>query len=258
MKNTIINSTLALSTAFLLTIILHELAHYLMAIFLNYEATLYHNMVAFKTPENEFHEIMIAGIAPIFSLLQGVLAYQYSKRMKTSPESLLVLWFGLVGMITFFGYLMIAPLVPVGDTGKVFSLLHVPISIQLFVSIVAVVSITFILMKCTVEFEKYALQDFGNVRMNRKKWGLSLLLFPLLLSIFITTLLQFPVQHFASILATVCAPLSILAVVGTFMGSKEALQKNIEGKSVDDSIWVLGLVLFFLMVGLNRVLVEGM
>ncbi|GAB3015135.1 hypothetical protein GCM10027284_38140 [Cyclobacterium sediminis] len=38
-----INSTLGLATGFLLTIILHELAHYIMSVILGYEATLYHN-----------------------------------------------------------------------------------------------------------------------------------------------------------------------------------------------------------------------
>ena len=49
MIRTIINFTVALSTAFLLTIILHELAHYIMSITLGYEATLFHNKVVSKT-----------------------------------------------------------------------------------------------------------------------------------------------------------------------------------------------------------------
>lgn len=68
----------------------------------------------------------------------------------------------------FFGYLMIAPLIPIGDTGKVFSLLNIPWVIQVMASIIAIAMVTIILMKSAKQFERYAIEDFGSVEVNRK------------------------------------------------------------------------------------------
>ena len=257
MTKAIINSTLGLTTAFLLTILLHELAHYLMSLGLGYESTLYHNMVLSKTNDIKSHDIMIAGIAPLFSLLQGILAYQLAKKMKTSPQSLFVLWFGLAGIITFFGYLMIAPLIPIGDTGKVFLLLNVPMFIQIICSILAIGIVTIILVKSAKQFERYAMEDFGSISVNRKQWSFSLILIPLLLSIIVVTLFQFPIPHIVSILATICTPFSIMAVFGTFIGSKNELITDSKGKSINQHISVFLISLFVLVVILNRLLVNG-
>lgn len=252
-----INSTLGLATGFLLTIILHELAHYIMSVILGYEATLYHNRVFSETNGIKNHEIMIAGIAPLFSLVQGVLAYQASKKMESSSISLFVLWFGITGIITFFGYLMIAPLIPIGDTGKVFSLLNIPWVIQAITSIIAIAMVTIILMKSAKQFERYAIEDFGSVEVNRKKWSVSLILMPLLLSIVLVTLFQFPIPHILSILATICIPFSIMAVFGAFIGSKDKLRKDPQGNSINQDISI-PLICLFIFVGiLNRILVNG-
>ena len=253
----IINSTIGLTSAYLLTIILHEITHYLMSIMLGYEATLYHNKVFTKTNGVINHEILIAGIAPLSSLLLGILAYQYSKVMKTNAQSLFVLWFGLAGIITFFGYLMIAPLIPIGDTGKVFSLLNIPMIVQIIVSLLSIASITLILIKSTTQFERYAIEEFGSIKRDRKRWSFSLILIPLFLSIFLITLFQFPIPHIVSILATVCAPFSIMAVYGTFIGNKQEVKRDLKGVSINKQVSIPLIILFVSIVILNRILVQG-
>lgn len=257
MTKSTINSTIGLATGFLLTIILHELAHYVMSVILGYETTLYHNRVFSNTNDVKNHEIMVAGIAPIFSLIQGVLAYQASTKMETSSKSLFVLWFGITGIITFFGYLMIAPLIPVGDTGKVFFLLNIPMVVQVMTSIIAIVMVTIILMKSAKQFERYAIEDFGSVKVNRKKWSIAIILIPLLLSIVVVTLFQFPIPHIASILPTICIPFSIMAVFGAFIGSKSKLRMDLQGKSINQQISIPLIGLFIFVVILNRILVNG-
>ncbi|WP_452222787.1 hypothetical protein [Lacinutrix chionoecetis] len=257
MTRTIINSTIALTTAFLLTIILHELAHYVMSISLDYDTTLFHNKVVTKTSGIKTHEIMIAGIAPLFSLAQGIIAYTISKAMKPNPISLLILWLGIAGIITFFGYLMIAPIIPIGDTGKVFSMLNIPMIIQVIISILALLVITILLMKSTKQFEKYAIKDFGDIKTNRKKWSISLILIPLLISIILITIFQFPIPHIASILATVCAPFSIMAIFGTFIGGKNEIKADLQGNSLNKNISIPILFLLILTIIVNRMLVSG-
>jgi hypothetical protein len=257
MTKTIINSTIGLTTAFLLTIILHELAHYLMSISLGYETTLFHNKVFTKTSGIKTHEILIAGIAPLFSLTQGIIAYTFSKIMKSNSISLFTLWFGIAGIITFFGYLMIAPLIPIGDTGKVFLMLNISLIVQIIISIIALVTITILLMKFTKQFERYAIDDFGDIKTNRKKWSISLILIPLLISIVLITILQFPIPHIASILATVCAPFSIMAIFGTFIGNKNEIIADLQGKSVNKHISIPMLFLFISTIIINRILVSG-
>lgn len=253
----ILNSTVSLSSALLLTILLHELAHYTMSILLGYDATLYHNRVLTMDIASVHHEILVAGIAPVFSLVVGLVSYYISTRSTPSHQSLYLLWLGIAGVITFCGYMMIAPLIPVGDTGKVFALLGVPMMIQVVVAVLSLVAVTLFLIKSTSHFERFAIEDFGSTKATRSRWALSLILFPLLISIALVTVLQFPVQHFASILGVVCAPFSIMAVFGTFMGSSQPLVKGNGAFDIGGSIsW--GMIVF--LVGLiiaNRLLVSG-
>ena len=62
----------------------------------------------YATNGPEIDRLWIAAAGAVISLIQGVLALQFAERMKTKVESLFFLWFGIVGLITFFGYLMIA------------------------------------------------------------------------------------------------------------------------------------------------------
>lgn len=75
MKNTSINSTLAMTSAFLITIVLHEVSHYVTAFFLGCEPTLFHNRVTTPMVSSELNQFLIMAAGPLFSLLQGVVAY---------------------------------------------------------------------------------------------------------------------------------------------------------------------------------------
>ncbi|MDB4293638.1 hypothetical protein N9954_09555 [Maribacter sp.] len=258
MRNTIINSSLAFTAAFLLTILLHELAHFLMAITLGYESTLFHNRVVTPVPfETDHQELLFAGIAPLFSLLQGIVFLKISATAGPSIKSLTCSWIGICGLITFFGYLMISPIVPFGDTGKVFSIFNIPVVLQIIISIVSVVAITLILMRSVRLFEKFISGDLNAVKKVRLKWGNALILFPLLTGIIIVSVLQFPIAFLVSILGAMLSPFPIFALYGTFVGSKKEIFST--GKSTDVntalSYYLIGFLIVLLLT--NRFLLNG-
>lgn len=257
MKNCIVNSTLALTSAFLMTVILHEVAHYFMAFILGCKPTLFHNRVEYATNGFVNNDLLIAGAGPLFSLIQGLIAYHFAKKIKIGAGALFVLWFGLAGLITFFGYLMIAPMVPMGDTGKVFYILKVPILVQIAIALFAIVGITIILIKSTTLFERYVIEDSMKIKETRKKWAIAMILTPLLLSIILITILQFPIPHIASILATTCGPFSIMAIFGTFLGSKNKINSDFKVNSINDGLSISLILIFVSIFLLNRFLVSG-
>lgn len=257
MKYVIINVTLALCAAFLTNILLHELVHYLTALSLGNQATLFHNYVLANLPASALEEGLYAGLAPLFTLLSGLITYRIGRKHNASALSLYLQLFGIIGIISFFGYLLISPMIPTGDTGKVMHILGIPLWQQIIISAFSLPAITLILMKATPDFERFSSIDFGDNRTNRKKWSMSLILYPLLISIVVISLLQMPVPHIASILATVCAPMSLMATFGTFIGNKETLTITPAADWLTGQLSWAFVFLFIIPMVLNRILVFG-
>lgn len=257
MLKIIINSTLGLTSAFMITILLHEITHYITAISLGQEAMLFHNRVTAGLFANRYEEIMFSGLAPVFSLLQGILVYRWGAGRKKSTLTLFFLWLGIAGLVTFFGYLIIAPIMPKGDTGRVFQLLGVPMMLQVIIAALAIITITFILMRITPKFVHYAETDSEQLDQKKANWSLALILYPLLISILIVSLLQFPIPHIASVLATTCAPMAIMAIFGNFLGSDLNFKTGKYGKSLATSISKPLIIVLFIAVLVNRLLVYG-
>jgi hypothetical protein len=118
--------------AYLLTIVLHELAHATMALALGDHPVLYNTSVLNTNPQlsNAAH-VLIAAAGPVFSLVQGLALLPLLRRSRGSGAgSLFWLYMCVFGLINFFGYLLIAPLVAGGDTGQIVARLHVPAAAQ--------------------------------------------------------------------------------------------------------------------------------
>ncbi len=259
LKNVILNSLLAFTGAYLSTILLHELAHFMMAIGLGQEATLYHNRVFTQfREEKNLHPILVASAGPIFSLVQGIVFLKLSKYLKTGLKSMFTLWMGIAGLISFFGYIMIAPIIKDGDTGFVFQQLGIAIWIQISAAILSIIAITLILMRTVKNFEQFVSLDKSKQIFDRIAWANALILFPLIIGIILISLLQLPVPHFASILATILAPMSIMAVYGTFLASKTKIEHPgpMTNISIKFSIPLLVIVLIIILA--NRLLVFGL
>lgn len=124
----LVNATCLYVVAYLATIITHEVAHAVVSVGLGGRPVLYNTYV---TNTNQalpgLAQGLVAVAGPLWSLAQGVVLLSWARRSAVRGLwGLLGLLGGVFGIINFFGYLMIAPLVPGGDTGQLVALLHVP------------------------------------------------------------------------------------------------------------------------------------
>ena len=129
------NSTVALVLAGMLSITLHELSHFVTGLALGRESTLYATSVA---GGNETTSVAMATAAagPLFSIVFGLIIVFAGRHWGTGFVRLFWMWLGFTSAQVGFGYLMIAIIAPVGDTGKVLALLDAP-DVLYWVSLVA-------------------------------------------------------------------------------------------------------------------------
>ena len=123
--------------AYLLTIVLHEFGHAVVALALGDHPILYNTSVrnTSKLLSGSAH-VLIAAAGPVVSLLQGAgLLLLVRRSRSTGPAALFWLYMSVFGLINFFGYLLIAPLVKGGDTGQIVALLRVPAEVQWVVAV---------------------------------------------------------------------------------------------------------------------------
>ena len=126
-RNLFIHSVLIFVSAFVSNTLIHEGAHAVVAKVAGLHPVLHHNYVS--TPDKEsastLVKILIPAAGPLMSLLQGIIFLIVLRR--TDQKSLLTLfylWLSVMGFINFVGYLMLTPVVPYGDTGRVFAQLN--------------------------------------------------------------------------------------------------------------------------------------
>lgn len=114
--------------AYLATITTHELAHALVSAGLGGRPILYNTSVTNTNKDlPELAQGLVAAAGPLWSLAQGLGLLGWARRSPVRGLwGLLGLYAGVFGVINFLGYLLIAPLVPGGDTGQLALLLHVP------------------------------------------------------------------------------------------------------------------------------------
>ena len=87
--------------------------------------------------------MLIALAGPTFSLIIGILILFISiKLFKPSLMKLFLLWFGMSNILNFLGYMLIAPFIKDGDTGRVFNYFKIPFFISIIIAV-----ITFIITK---------------------------------------------------------------------------------------------------------------
>lgn len=106
---------------------LHEYAHAVAAIALTGSATVHSALV--EHPDVPVaDEALIAIAGPAFSLVLGVLVYAATRGLPSGLLRAFLTWFALSGLQGSFGYLMIAAVVPVGDTAVAFDAWGVPLA----------------------------------------------------------------------------------------------------------------------------------
>ena len=255
-KNVLLNSTMIRVISGLLTTIIHELGHFLVSIVLGNSATLYHNRVETHTENLDFFsQIAIPMGGPVISLFQGVLCMLIYKRIKKGAGSLLILWMGISGLMAFFGYMMIAPFSTIGDTGKIFQLLEIPMIWQVLISIASLILFTLLLMRFHLDFERFVPEVIVDGRRVRAKWARLLIMFPLLVGILFNTLMQFPIVHFLSLLPSLMMPFMLFMVYGQMIMSKSIIEKSRNKDVTKFSVPILALLIMVIIA--YRLLVFG-
>ncbi|MEM8897816.1 MAG: hypothetical protein AAGC85_06915 [Bacteroidota bacterium] len=257
MKTTLLNSALALSSAFIFTIVFHECGHYVAALILGYDAILFHNRVVYEMLSAPEDEIWIAGAGLVLSLLQGIIAYNWVRRFPPNGFALWLLWMGITGVLAFMGDLMIGPLMPVGDIGKVYDILDVPPMIQIGIAIFSAMLLIIIFIFSARLFEPFVGEDLGGDKRKQGQWARNLIMFPLFTGLVLVTILHLPLTHGISLIRTVLPPFVILTIYGAFMGRKFSFSSFQAASNVHVKVSVLLVVLTIMGIVINRWMATG-
>lgn len=255
-KIVLLNSTLIRISSALLTTVIHELGHFLISVGLGNSATLYHNRVETHTENLDiFNQLAIPMGGPVISLLQGIICIVIYKKIKNGIISLFVLWLGIGGLMAFFGYMMIAPLFTMGDTGKILQLLEVPMLWQIGIAIGSLVLFIFLLIRFHLGFEHFIPEDIHSGKELRAKWAGLLIMYPILIGILVNTIMQFPIVYFLSLLPSLTMPFMLFMVYGQMILSKTKIEK---AKNKDVTHFSMALIIVFILtIILYRSLVWG-
>jgi hypothetical protein len=190
-------ATLLYIAAYLLTIVLHELAHATMALALGDHPVLYNTSVQNTNPQlsNAAH-VLIAAAGPVFSLLQGVALLPLLRRSRgAGAGSLFWLYMSVFGLINFFGYLLIAPLVAGGDTGQIVARLHVPAAAQWAVAVGSLLGLGLLIGSTAPLFLRHLPTGAQATPAARADGMRALLLWPWLVGSVVLVLLALPAPH---------------------------------------------------------------
>ncbi|UOQ66878.1 hypothetical protein [Hymenobacter volaticus] len=213
-----LNATCVYIAAFLLTELLHELAHALMALALGGQPVLYNSSVRNLDSLSDSKQVLVALAGPIFSLLQGLVVLVFVRRSQaTGPAALFALFFGAFGLINFLGYLMITPFVPYGDLGQVAAIWHLPMSLLLGVAVAAVIILTASIRRMAPLFMRFVPAEVATPATRAAKGRMlrALIAWPWLIGSVLITFLSWPLPTFASFLV---APMSSM-VLGAAWGA---------------------------------------
>lgn len=199
-----INSAVLYVTAFLATTIIHESGHALTGMAYESGPVLHHNFVEHLSPDKltVMQNVIIALAGPVISLVQGILAgVAYLKSKTHNLATLFLLWFAVLGLNNFLGYLMTGFLFQHGDIGKVFMLLHIHLSIQVVAALLAALVLLFMAYKLTTPFLKFSYKSqWVDSERSRVNFSLHIIILPWIIGSAIVTVAYLPVQAVVSII----------------------------------------------------------
>jgi hypothetical protein len=259
-KNLIMNSTILFVVASTLGMTLHELGHFIASHIVGAKDTvLYHNYVSNTTENLSLNKIIfVKGAGPFVSLCNGIL-FQYlcTKQTIRNLTFLFNLYMSVFGYIGFFGYLMIAPIFTYGDTGYICEALNFPMWFTITLAVLGAIILYLIMRSLMRYFVEMGTEEIANTQKLRETFINSLIFYPLIFGIVFTTLLNLPVPTFASLIAPLCSPFTMMWAYG------DALKRNYPSMNMNNDLnsinsksykWQL---LFVLTVFINRLLIEG-
>jgi len=200
----ILNSTVLYILAFLVTTVIHELAHAFMGMNLGSGAILHHNYVEHPLISNLTVQarVMISLAGPIMSLIQGIaVGWFFVKIRKASYTKLFLLWTSVLGFTNFFGYLMTGPIFHLGDIGKVYGILNISLPLQIIFAVFGLLILAFVAYKLTVPFLEFSfLEEWVSNPETRSHFAFSIIILPWLIGSAVVTILYLPVVAVVSII----------------------------------------------------------
>jgi hypothetical protein len=144
----IVGSAVLYANAFIVTTLLHELAHAVAAIACGRSALLFNNRVTHPGEDDGAvsvaAQVVGSGAGPVFSLMQGIvvlLLLRARARSSTTTNTsatlqLFFVWLAFHGLTNFAGYLFSAPFAPGADIGNIVRALGLPTLATLPLSVV--------------------------------------------------------------------------------------------------------------------------
>lgn len=257
-KNLLIHSILIFVLSFISNTFIHEGAHAFMAKATGLHPVLHHNYVS--TPGQEAStllvKVLIPAAGPLLSLIQGIIFLILLRiARQKSLTTLFYLWMSVMGFINFGGYLMLTPLVPYGDTGKVFSLLNAPQWLKWSAALAALAGLIRVVSGLTPDFERQVPEGVKEQDYVPGKFANLLVAFPVAIGCIITSLLSLPVPTPISIIYPATSPFIVFMVYGGLRRKKGDLAGNAQ---YPGSISVALIILMLAAVVISRLLVNGL
>jgi hypothetical protein len=190
-----INATVLYVVAFLLTTVLHELAHAVVGAALGGRPVLHHNHVAGGGVELSAARVVAVKLAgPAFSLLQALaLTPLVVRRRRRDAAQLLLLWMMALGYNNFLGYLFTGPFAPAGDIGAAARIAEVPMAGVVAVSLAGIAGQLLVVWHLRRPFLSFAFDETQLASAaGRKRVLLHSLILPWLVGSLAFTLVSLP------------------------------------------------------------------
>ena len=206
------------TAAFLATVLLHELAHALLALAVGAHPVLFSSHVD-TPPAGARREMLIALAGPVFSLGQGAVALALTARGRgTGAGALFGLFVGVFGVINFLGYVMTGPVVDYGDVGQAEKLLGVPTAAAIAAAVAAAVAVLLAVRATAPLFLRFVPAAApgatpAEVKAHKRRYLWPLLGWPWLLGSVLITALEWPLP---TVLSLVYPPMSSLVLGAAF------------------------------------------
>ncbi|MFD1469744.1 hypothetical protein ACFQ48_16065 [Hymenobacter caeli] len=216
------------TAAFLVTVLLHELAHALMALAVGVHPILFDSHVD-TPPAGPRREILIALAGPVFSLVQGVIMLGITVRGRgTGAGALFGLFLGEFGIINFLGYVMTGPVVDYGDIGQAEKLLGVPLAAAIAAAVAAAVVVTLAVRATAPLFMRFVPAAAPGappdvVKAQKRRYLRPLLVWPWLLGSILITALAWPVPTLLSLIYPPLSSMVLGAAFGAAVGRADLL-----------------------------------
>jgi hypothetical protein len=259
-KNIVINSSLLFVITNIAEMTIHEFGHFFASLLVHAKQISIHHNYTSNIDEglSLTNSLFIKASGPVISLIIGILFHFIcSRQFKRNILFLFNLYMSVFGYIGFFGYLIIAPVFPGGDTGYVCYALGFPMWLMIMVAVTGVIALYVLINRLMKYFVELGTKEIIENKEARNKFIRSLILYPLLIGIVITTLLNLPIPAFVSLVAPVCSPFTFMWAYGNALKKHypvEHANRDFENFNKPHP-WVYAF--FVLVIIANRFLVWG-